>query len=99
MLGERPGWRRFAGLGMGFAGVTPLMAGALSGGAALAAKLPGVAAILCTALMSAGGAVFAKRWPVQMAPVPLVARQIAIGTRPAAALVLTLGGVVLAARG
>ncbi|WP_206664417.1 DMT family transporter [Dankookia rubra] len=83
VLGERPGWQRFAGLGMGLAGVTLLMAGALSGGgAALAAKLPGVAAILCTALMFAGGAVFTKRWPVTMPPVPLVAWQIAIGTLP-----------------
>jgi drug/metabolite transporter (DMT)-like permease len=85
VLGERPGWQRFAGLVMGLTGVTLLMAGALSGGgtAALAAKLPGVAAILCTALMFAGGAVVTKRWPVQMAPVPLVAWQVAIGTLPA----------------
>jgi probable blue pigment (indigoidine) exporter len=83
VLGERPGWQRFAGLAMGLTGVTLLMAGALSGGgAALAAKLPGVAAILCTALMFAGGAVFTKRWPVAMPPVPLVAWQIAIGTLP-----------------
>src|SRR4051794_28097441 len=87
-LGERPGWPRVAGVALGLSGVTLLMAGTLAGGgpeggaAALWGKLPGVAAILCTALMFAGGAVFTKRWPVQMAPVPLVAWQIAIGTAP-----------------
>jgi probable blue pigment (indigoidine) exporter len=81
VLGERPGWRRLAGLALGLAGVTLLMAGAVGAGA-LWAKLPGVAAIMTTALMFAGGAVFTKRWPVAMAPVPLVAWQIAIGTLP-----------------
>ena len=81
VLGERPGGRRLAGLGLGLAGVTLLMAGAVGPGV-LWGKLPGVAAILCTALMFAGGAVFTKRWPVAMAPVPLVAWQVAIGTLP-----------------
>ncbi len=81
VLGERPGWRRLAGRALGLAGVTLLMAGAVGAGA-LWAKLPGVAAIMTTALMFAGGAVFTKRWPVAMAPVPLVAWQIAIGTLP-----------------
>ena len=81
VLGERPGWRRLAGLVLGLGGVTLLMAGAVGAGA-LWAKLPGVAAIMTTALMFAGGAVFTKRWPVAMAPVPLVAWQIAIGTLP-----------------
>jgi drug/metabolite transporter (DMT)-like permease len=84
VLGERPTWRRMAGLALGLSGVTLLMAGTLAAGGASAlwGKLPGVAAILTTALMFAGGAVFTKRWPVQMAPVPLVAWQIAIGTLP-----------------
>lgn len=89
VLGERPTRRRMAGLALGLSGVTLLMAGTLVAGggpvgglSALSARLPGVAAILCTALMFAGGAVFTKRWPVQMAPVPLVAWQIAIGTLP-----------------
>ena len=81
VLGERPGWHRVAGLALGLAGVTLLMAGAVEPGAVWA-KLPGVAAILTTALMFAGGAVFTKRWPVGMAPVPLVAWQIGIGTLP-----------------
>lgn len=84
VLGERPTWKRVAGLGLGLSGVTLLMAGTLAGDGwdGLWGKLPGAAAILTTALMFAGGAVFTKRWPVQMAPVPLVAWQIAIGTLP-----------------
>ncbi|WP_200306750.1 EamA family transporter [Paracraurococcus ruber] len=84
VLGEKPGWRRLAGLALGLSGVTLLLAGALAGGGweTLRAKLPGAAAILATALMFAGGAVFTKRWPVALPPVPLVAWQIAIGTLP-----------------
>ncbi len=84
VLGERPTLARVGGLALGLAGVTLLMAGTLSHGglAALAGKLPGVAAILGTALMFAAGAVVTKRWPVQMAPVPLVAWQIVFGTLP-----------------
>ncbi|MFC7539421.1 DMT family transporter [Siccirubricoccus deserti] len=76
-LGERPNWRRLAGLGLGLSGVTLLMAGQLASipAAALVAKLPGVAAILGTALMFAGGIIFTKRFPVQMPPVPLVGWQ------------------------
>jgi hypothetical protein len=49
---------------------------------ALWAKLPGVAAILGTALMFATGAVLMKRLPVQMPAVPMVAWQIIFGTIP-----------------
>ena len=87
VLGERPGWHRIAGLALGLAGVALLMAGAVEPGA-LWRKLPGVAAILTTALMFAGGAVFTKRWPVGMPPVPLVAWQIGIGTLPVWAIAL-----------
>jgi probable blue pigment (indigoidine) exporter len=85
VLGERPTAARLLGLVLGLGGVGLLLAGTLveTGGAALWAKLPGVAAILATALMFAGGAVFTKRWPVAMPPVPLVAWQIVIGTLPA----------------
>lgn len=90
VLGERPTAPRIAGLALGLAGVTLLLGGTLAGAglAAFQAKLPGAAAILCTALMFAGGAVFTKRWPVQMAPVPLVAWQVVIGTSPAWAIAL-----------
>ncbi len=83
-LGERPNWQRVAGLALGLAGVGVLMAGQLLSAPAadLVAKLPGVAAILGTALMFAGGAVFTKRYPVTMQPVPMLAWQLAIGMAP-----------------
>ena len=83
-LGERPGWQRLAGLALGLGGVTLLMAGGLATAPPSATweKLPGVAAILATALMFASGTVFTKRFPVAMPPVPLVAWQLAIGMIP-----------------
>jgi drug/metabolite transporter (DMT)-like permease len=70
--------------------VTLLMAGQLVSAptAALLGKLPGVAAILGTALMFAGGIIFTKRFPVQMPPVPLVAWQLAIGILPVVVIAL-----------
>lgn len=90
-LGERPNWQRVVGLGLGLSGVTLLMAGQLVSvpAAALLDKLPGVAAILGTALMFAGGVVFTKRFPAQMAPVPLVAWQLVIGMAPVGLIALT----------
>ncbi|MFZ4410798.1 MAG: DMT family transporter, partial [Paracraurococcus sp.] len=84
VLGERPTLPRVGGLVLGLSGVTLLMAGTVSdsGVAALWAKLPGVAAILGTALMFATGVVLTKRYPVQMPPVPMVAWQIIFGTLP-----------------
>jgi drug/metabolite transporter (DMT)-like permease len=88
-LGERPGWRRLAGLALGLAGVTLLMAGRLDLGAGLAAgKLPGVLAILTTALLFACGTIWTKRFPVAMAPVPLVAWQLGIGALPVVVVAL-----------
>lgn len=88
-LGERPGWRRLLGLALGLAGVTLLMAGRLGAGQGLGAgKLPGVLAILATALLFASGTVWTKRFPVAMAPVPLVAWQLAIGALPVVAVAL-----------
>nr|WP_305879980.1 DMT family transporter [Siccirubricoccus soli] len=101
-LGERPGWQRLAGLGMGLAGVTLLMAGqlAVAPAAELVGKLPGVAAILGTAICFAGGVVFTKRFPVAMAPVPLVAWQLIIGMAPVLVISLafehlSFGGVTV----
>jgi probable blue pigment (indigoidine) exporter len=89
-LGERPTWRRLAGLALGLGGVTLLMAGQLVSvpAAMLAEKLPGVAAILGTALMFASGTVFTKRFPVQLPPVPLVAWRLGIGMLPVVAVAL-----------
>ena len=84
VLGERPTWPRVAGLALGLSGVGVLMAGQLlsAPAAELIAKLPGVACILGTALMFASGAVFTKRYPVTMPPLPLLAWQLAIGMAP-----------------
>jgi drug/metabolite transporter (DMT)-like permease len=84
VLGERPTWPRVAGLALGLTGVSILMAGQLLSApmADLIAKLPGVACILGTALMFAGGAVFSKRYPTTMPPVPLLAWQLAVGMTP-----------------
>ncbi len=84
VLGERPTWPRVAGLALGFSGVAVLLAGQLlsAPAAVLVAKLPGVASIMGTALMFAAGAVFTKRFPMQMPPLANVAWQILIGSLP-----------------
>lgn len=93
MLGERPTLPRLMGLFCGLSGMVLLMLGpALDDYHAshqlpwLNEKLPGLIAILVTAMMFAGGAVFTKRAPVAMAPVPLVAWQIVIGMVPVAVM-------------
>jgi len=80
VLGERPTLPRLGGLLLGIAGVGLLLGGSLGGG--LAAKWPGVLAILTTALMFAAGTVATKRWPVQMPQVPLIAWQLVLGLWP-----------------
>lgn len=97
VLGERPTPLSLLGLASGLGGMAMLMAGPMlealagSGGAAwLEGRLPGLAAILVTAMMFAGGAVFTKRCPIAMAPVPLVAWQIVIGMLPVAAMAWAL---------
>ena len=84
VLGDRPTLGRIGGLVLGLSGVTLLMAGTMSGQGwdGLAGKLPGVAAILCTALMFALGSVFTKRWPVQMPQLPLIGWQLFFGSLP-----------------
>eukprot|EP01035_Chromulina_nebulosa_P038289 gene38289-51713_t len=78
--GELP-WR---GIGAWALAMAVLMAGQLLSApmSDLVAKLPGVACIMGTALMFAAGAVVTKRWPVTLAPVPLVGWQLAIGMVP-----------------
>ena len=92
ILGERPTWPRVAGLVLGLSGVAVLLAGSLLAGPTLdvAEKWPGILFILGTALFFALGTVVTKRWPVVMAPVPLVGWQIGIGSIP-----LLLGAIVL----
>lgn len=96
VLGERPTAPRLLGLVCGLSGMALLMAGpALTAVSAEGApwsdtKLPGLAAILVTALMFAGGAVFTKRCPIEMQPVPLAAWQIVIGMIPVAVMAWAL---------
>lgn len=84
VLGERPTWPRLTGLVLGLSGVILLLAGPLASVpvAEVTARLPGALFILMTALMFAGGAVFTKRYPIAMAPLPLVAWQIVVGLLP-----------------
>jgi len=88
VLGERPTWPRVAGLVLGFSGVAVLLAGQLLGAppAALLAKLPGVALIMATALLFAAGAVFTKRFPIQVPALTNVAWQIFLAALPLLAL-------------
>jgi drug/metabolite transporter (DMT)-like permease len=97
VLGERPTLPRLVGLVSGLSGMGLLMAGPVldgmaSGGAGggMAEKLPGLVAIVVTAMMFAGGAVFTKRAPVAMPPVPLVAWQIILGMVPVAIMAWVL---------
>lgn len=97
ILGERPTAARLAGLACGLSGMALLMAGpALDRVAAvdtqvwLAEEFPGLIAILVTAVMFAGGTVVTKRYPIAMAPVPLVAWQLAIGMVPVAVMAAAL---------
>lgn len=84
VLGDRPNAGRILGLVLGLSGVLLLLGGTLraQGWDALLGKLPGVAAILCTALMFALGSVLTKRNPVPMAPFPLIAWQLLFGAVP-----------------
>ena len=84
VLGERPTWPRVAGLALGFSGVVVLLAGQLLSAppAALLAKLPGVALIMATALLFAAGAVFTKRFPIQMPALSNVGWQILLAALP-----------------
>lgn len=84
VLGERPTLARVAGLAIGLGGIGILMAGQLlsAPSAMLVAKLPGVAFIMGTALMFAGGAVFTKRYPNTLPPAANLAWQILIGSLP-----------------
>ncbi len=84
VLGERPTWRRVAGLLLGLGGVGLLMAGPLLTlpAAEVVAKLPGAGFMLLTALMFAAGAVFIKRYPVAMPQLPMIAWQLVFGLAP-----------------
>jgi drug/metabolite transporter (DMT)-like permease len=83
VLGERPTPARLAGLAMGLAGVAILLAPVvLNPASAQAAKLPGYACILGTAVLFAFGTVLTKRRPLGMPPLASLAWQITFGTLP-----------------
>lgn len=96
VLGERPSAPRLLGLACGLSGIAllmaePFMAAMATGGAPwTATKLPGLVVILLTALMFAAGAVFTKRYPIEMAPMPLAAWQIILGMIPVAGMAWAL---------
>jgi drug/metabolite transporter (DMT)-like permease len=87
MLGDRPGSRQIAAIALGICGVVTLVEGA---GLSLdAARRPGIALALSAAGLFAFGTVLAKRRPILLPRVTLVAWQVGIGCIP-----LLLGGLL-----
>jgi len=82
LLGERPTVLRTIGLGMAFAGLASIMGG--NGFTASAAKLPGIIMALGGAFGFALGTVLAKKYPVELPPIPAAAWQIGFGCFPVA---------------
>jgi drug/metabolite transporter (DMT)-like permease len=82
VLGERPTLTRTIALVMAFAGLAAIMGG--NGIAASAAKWPGIAMALVGAVGFAFGTVLAKRFPLQLPPIPAAAWQIGLGCFPVA---------------
>jgi drug/metabolite transporter (DMT)-like permease len=88
ILGERPNLLRVLALLMAFAGLAAILGA--HGFAASLAKLPGIILALGGALGFATGAVLAKKFPLDLPPVPTAAWQIGIGCVPVA-----IGGFLL----
>ncbi|QWG21456.1 DMT family transporter [Bradyrhizobium sediminis] len=82
VLGERPTVLRTIALVMAFAGLAAIMGG--NGITASAEKLPGIVMALGGAIGFALGTVLAKKYPLQMAPIPAAAWQIGLGCFPIA---------------
>jgi drug/metabolite transporter (DMT)-like permease len=82
VLGERPTILRSVALVMAFAGLAAIMGG--NGFTASAAKMPGIVMALGGAIGFALGTVLAKKYPLQMAPIPAAAWQIGLGCFPIA---------------
>jgi drug/metabolite transporter (DMT)-like permease len=88
MLGDRPGSRQIAAIVLGVCGIVILL-----GGAGLSldpARRPGIALALSAAGLFALGTVLARRRPIPLPRLTLVAWQVSIGCIP-----LLLGGIVL----
>lgn len=88
VLGERPTAMRALALVMAFAGLSAIMGG--NGLTATREKLPGIIMALGGSIAFAVGTVLAKRWPLQIPPLPAAAWQIGIGCLP-----VTAAGVLL----
>lgn len=82
VLGERPTILRTIALVMAFAGLAAIMGG--NGFTASAAKMPGIIMALGGAIGFALGTVLAKKYPLQMPPIPAAAWQIGLGCFPIA---------------
>jgi drug/metabolite transporter (DMT)-like permease len=88
VLGERPTVLRTIALVMAFAGLSAIMGG--NGIAASTAKLPGILMALVGAIGFALGTVLAKRFPLQLPPIPAAAWQIGLGCLPVAVVGLLI---------
>src|SRR6266702_8049242 len=88
VLGERPTVLRAIALLMAFAGLAAIMGG--NGISASAAKLPGIVMALMGAFGFALGTVLAKKFPLQMSPIPAAAWQIGLGCFPVALVGLAI---------
>ena len=82
ILGERLSWLRVVAMAMALAGLVILMGG--KGVSTNAATLPGIALALWGAFNFALGTVFAKRWPLNLAPISSAVWQVGIGCLPVA---------------
>ncbi len=88
VLGERPTVLRAIALLMAFAGLAAIMGG--NGISASAVKLPGIVMALMGAFGFALGTVLAKKFPLQMSPIPAAAWQIGLGCFPVALVGLAI---------
>jgi drug/metabolite transporter (DMT)-like permease len=82
VLGERPTVLRAIALVMAFAGLAAIMGG--DGITASAAKLPGIIMTLTGSIGFALGTVLAKKYPLQLPPIPAATWQIGLGCFPVA---------------
>jgi drug/metabolite transporter (DMT)-like permease len=88
VLGERPTLLRAIALVMAFAGLAAIMGG--NGITASVEKLPGILMALTGAIAFALGTVLAKKFPLQLPPIPTAAWQIGLGSLPVAIVGLSI---------
>ncbi len=88
ILGERMTWLRVIAMAMALAGLVALMGG--KGVSTNSQTLPGIALALWGAFNFALGTVFAKRWPLTLAPVTSAVWQVGIGCLPVALVGLAI---------